>query len=254
MALFGAKLGKMRVFPAVLAGAGLALTVPGTVLAVGGADTALPDAKSAQFYPFTPAKVDAQLALKVAALLGDDSLRFTPASSTSPKRDRTVTVAVRVDPETARAISIRGAIDAASGDDSRLAALVVSPTRYNLGISRGYQNFAKPAKEPALTEGLRNPAMPDLASFRPEKDSNSGKKSRFQSRIALENEENTGRSARTYESAGDQSLDVRGSYRLGRNLDVTAGVRLSQDRDRLAPLTDGVEDSQAVYVGTQIRF
>ena len=27
-----------------------------------------------------------------------------------------------------------------------------------------------------------------------------------------------------------------------------------QDRNRLAPLTDGVEDDQAVYVGTQVRF
>ena len=36
--------------------------------------------------------------------------------------------------------------------------------------------------------------------------------------------------------------------------DVTAGVRVTQDRDRIAPLTDGVQDDQAVYVGTQFRF
>jgi len=35
---------------------------------------------------------------------------------------------------------------------------------------------------------------------------------------------------------------------------VTAGVRYSQERDRLGPLTDGTQDSQAVYLGTQFRF
>jgi hypothetical protein len=56
------------------------------------------------------------------------------------------------------------------------------------------------------------------------------------------------------ESLGEQTVDLGGAYRVTRNLDVTAGVRLSQDRDRLAPLTDSVQDSQAVYVGTQFRF
>ena len=41
---------------------------------------------------------------------------------------------------------------------------------------------------------------------------------------------------------------------MTRNLAVTAGVRVSQDRNRIAPLTDGVEDDKAVYVGTQFRF
>ena len=41
---------------------------------------------------------------------------------------------------------------------------------------------------------------------------------------------------------------------MSRNLDLTAGVRVTSDRDRLLPLTDGKQDSQAVYVGTQFRF
>jgi len=45
-----------------------------------------------------------------------------------------------------------------------------------------------------------------------------------------------------------------GSYSVTRNLDVTAGVRLKNERDRMAPLTDSRQDSQAVYVGTQFRF
>ena len=50
------------------------------------------------------------------------------------------------------------------------------------------------------------------------------------------------------------ALDVGGSYRLTRNLDVTAGVRYRSDRDRLVRLNDDRRDSQAVYLGTAFRF
>jgi hypothetical protein len=49
-------------------------------------------------------------------------------------------------------------------------------------------------------------------------------------------------------------LDVGGSYSLTKNIAVTAGLRLNNERDRMAPLTDSRQDSQAVYVGTQFRF
>jgi hypothetical protein len=38
------------------------------------------------------------------------------------------------------------------------------------------------------------------------------------------------------------------------NLRVTAGVRYSAERERLAPLADGQQDNQSVYVGTRFRF
>ena len=63
-----------------------------------------------------------------------------------------------------------------------------------------------------------------------------------------------GRSPRTLEGAGNQSVDLSTSYRVVGNLNVTAGVRLSKDSNRLAPLTDGLEDDQAVYVGTRVSF
>jgi opacity protein-like surface antigen len=64
-----------------------------------------------------------------------------------------------------------------------------------------------------------------------------------------------GRAPRTFAGEGEDQVDVGGSYRLTRNLNVTAGVRYSQqDRERLHPLTDGKQDNQAVYVGTQFRF
>lgn len=242
-----------RAIPAALAAAGLAFAVPGTVLAIdnGASASAMPAAIGS--LPFTPARVDADLARKVAQIIGEDGLRFTPATKAPRGEERTVTVAVRVDGATARAISVRSTIASVSAEKARTGALEIAPTSYNLGVARGYQSFAQPTKQVEVAPGLRDIAMPDLAEFRPEA-KRDGKPSRFQPRIALANESATGRAPRTFESAGEQSVDLRGSYRLGRNLDVTAGVRVSQDRNRLAPLTDGVEDDQAVYVGTQIRF
>ncbi len=246
--------GKGRFAPAMLAVAGLALAVPGAGLAVSSAENQS-GASAIDYLPFTPAGVDPELAQKVAAIVGEDALRFTPASKGTGKRDRTVNFAVRVDDATARSLSGGAPLDALTKGSQIEAALPVAPTRYNLGIARGYQSFAQPTRSVSaavVAEGLSDVAMPDLSKFDTrEKD---GKPSRFQSRIALEREGLAGSTPRTIEGAGTQRVDLGGSYRLSRNLDVTAGVRIKQDRDRLGPLTDGIEDDQAVYVGTQIRF
>lgn len=201
---------------------------------------------------FTPAGVDPALAQRVnnRYAAARKAMRFTPAAGRTPA-DRTLTVAIRMDDETARAISVRSAMTdkAAPG---RRSDLSITPTRFDLGIARGYQSFVKPAAE--LPLGVSKIEMPDLAEFKPRQGVAAGKPSRFQPRISLEDERDAGRAPRTLEGAGETRVDVGGAYRVTRNLDVTAGVRLSQDRSRLAPLTDGVEDDQAVYVGTQLRF
>ncbi|MBX7458595.1 hypothetical protein K3152_10095 [Qipengyuania sp. 1NDH17] len=246
--------GKGRLSPAMLAVAGLALAVPGAGLAVASPD-ALTDTSTIEYLPFTPAGADPELAEKVAAIMGEDALRFTPASKANTKRDRTVNFAVRVDDATARSLSGRKPLESLASKSGVEGVLAVAPTRYNLGIARGYQSFAQPARSvsaAAVAEGLSDITMPDLAKFDTKQDD--GKPSRFQSRIALEQDGLAGSAPRTLEGAGTQRVDLGGSYRLSRNLDVTAGVRIKQDRDRLGPLTDGIEDDQAVYVGTQIRF
>jgi hypothetical protein len=208
-----------------------------------------------EFAPFTPASVDPALAKRVAESIRAKGLdlRFTPAGAAT-SRNTTVTVAIRVDDQTAQAISVRQAAaiaQAQSGLGSGTGTLAIAPTRYNLGVARGYQSFVKaPASVPA---GLKSVEMPDLAEFKPS-EGVKDKPSRFKPRIALEQESNVGRSPQTLEGLGDQSFDLGGAYRVTRNLDVTAGVRLSQDRDRIDPLTDNVQDSQAVYVGTKLRF
>ena len=229
-----------------------AFAVPGTGLALAGLDAPIPTIDGVELAPFTPATVDPELARRVQDRIAARSkaLRFTPAGATEEGRS-TITVAVRVDDETARAISVRSALAATQGEAGRGDNLLAA-SRYNLGLARGYQSFAKPQQQ-APSVGVRDIAMPDLAEFKPS-ERGRDEPSRFQPRIALENEGAKGRARGTLEGLGEQTVDLGGAYRVTRNLDVTAGVRLSQDRDRLTPLADGVEDSQAVYVGTQFRF
>ncbi|MBS1240459.1 MAG: hypothetical protein H6R45_1165 [Proteobacteria bacterium] len=229
-------------------GAALLVAAPSAGLAVGAIDgNSVRTALGSGLGPFTPASMDPRL----AQLMGNSGkqMRFTPAGAAN-RTGRSITVAVRVDEDTARAISVRQVLAAAGDTEMGLAAPRIAATRYNLGLSRGYQSFAR---APEISKNLSDAAIPDLAAFKPSPGAKD-KPSRFNARIALEAEEKAGRDARTREALGDQMVDVGGSYSLTRNLDVTAGVRYSQDRDRLAPIEDGKQDSQAVYVGTQFRF
>jgi hypothetical protein len=50
------------------------------------------------------------------------------------------------------------------------------------------------------------------------------------------------------------SLDVGGEYSISRRIAVTGGVRYNVERDRAAVVQDNRRDSQAVYVGTALKF
>ena len=138
-----------------------------------------------------------------------------------------------------------------AGLGNGVGALRISPTAYNLGVSRGYQTFAQAFTIPG---SLSKPDMPDLAAFKLGTGGASGEPARLSPRIAFDEREKTGRAPRTLEGNGEQTVNVGGAYRLTRNVDVTAGLRYSRERDRLLPLVDGRQDSQAVYVGTQFHF
>jgi len=210
---------------------------------------------------FTPASGDPKLAaaITVHGLTNKRLFRFTPAGIDT-RADRSITVAVRVNPEVARAISVRGVLGNIGGAAGNGTPLRIVPNAFNLGMARGYQSFA-------VTNGLgtsngfdrdvQRIDMPDLSHFAaasPSASATSGATGRLAPRIALDEKERAGRAPRTLETQGDYQVDFGGSYRLTRNLDVTAGIRYSSDRDRLRPLTDGRQDSQAVYLGTQFRF
>ena len=197
---------------------------------------------------FVPAEVDPRLArsITVRALSKGRSFRFTPAAVPNGMDRSVVTVAVRLNDGNAQSLGLRpaGGNPAADG-----AALPIAPTAYSLGAARGYRSFAQSA---APATSVRQLDAPDLASYQP-KPGVASTPSRFAPAIVLDEREKTGRAPRTFEQS-DQQVDLGGSYRVTRNLNVTAGVRYSSDRDRLRPLTDGRQDSQAVYVGTQFRF
>lgn len=172
---------------------------------------------------------------------------FTPAN-TPNRPDRSVTVAVRFDPHAVNGIGSKSGRSPGSG----AAPLRIAPTAFNLGVSRGYENFAQNLVPPADDRKLD---MPDLTSFSLAPSTSGGtEKSRFSPRIVMDEKQAAGRAPRTFAGESEDQVDVGGSYRVARNLNVTAGVRYSQDRERLLPLTDGKQDNQAVYVGTLFSF
>ena len=235
---------------ALIAGAVAALALPSAVLAFSARFEASPLGPVAEKVDAVPEGGDpAGLAASypLRSLAHGSRFPFTPAG-TANRPTRSVTVAVRVDTETARAISVRGTRIAKAEAPAALP-VGIAPTGFNLGISRGYQNFVQGLA--SAGEG-RKPDAPDIAGFAlgPGKPAPAG---RFSPRIVIDEQPATGRAPRTFAAESD-AVDVGGSYRLTRNLNVTAGVRYSQERERLRPLTDGNPDSQAVYVGTQFRF
>ena len=206
---------------------------------------------------FTPASVDPRMAarININRLAHSPLFKFTPAASDG-RTNRAVTVAVRFDSETARAVSVRQALAAAVAQPG-IAAVRVVPGGFNLGVARGYESFAPKLAQTIVAPDIKKFDMPDLAAFAAGKAKNrasTGDAPRFAPRVALDETAKPGRAPRTLEGQGDYSVDVGGSYRVARNLAVTAGVRYSTERDRVAPLTDATQDSQAVYVGTQFRF
>lgn len=201
---------------------------------------------------FEPAEVDPRLArsITVRALSKDRTFRFTPAAGPA-RPDGAVTVAVRLDSRALAALGMRPSTPV-EAVQAQPGGLGIAPTAYSLGAARGYRSFAQNTSGSAGPRA-NLPVMPDLAAYQPKQSNASAKTSRFAPQVELEEREKTGRSPRTFEQS-DQTVGVGGSYRVSRNLNVTAGVRVTSDRDRLVPLTDGKQDNQAVYVGTQFRF
>jgi hypothetical protein len=188
-------------------------------------------------------------AIPIRSLAKGPLYPFTPAG-TPTRPDRSVTVAVRVDSGAPQIISVRGT-RLAQVADAGAVPLRIAPTAFNLGVSRGYHTFAQNLVPPIDGRKLE---MPDLGSFSLDA-SGAGDPARLAPRIVVDEKQAAGRAPRTFAGDGEDQVDVGGSYRLTRNLKLTAGVRYSQrDRERLQPLTDGKQDNQAVYLGTQFRF
>lgn len=205
---------------------------------------------------FTPAGLDADSArrFKQAAVASRGNFRFTPAG-VSQARSRSVTVAVRASlNESPRAVSVRNVIAASEAGvrtEASASGIAIKPTKYELGAAKGWTSFALP------TESRKSnvPAIGQISSgagFRLDEEDQIGKRSKFNTRVTLESPGNSRAVQRRVSGANEYALDVGGSYSITKGVDVTAGVRV--ESEQAAPIVDEQRDSQAVYLGTLIRF
>ena len=202
-----------------------------------GARRAAPRAGSTSF--FTPASADPKLAALIARSgLGAQPFRFTPADSRGGQR-RVADVASPVAAPKA-VVTLRGA-------PSALPMGMVAPFAYDLKTDA--------PKRPAINGDIKFDLAPGTA--RKPMDLGTSLSGRRQTNKFRSSAEKPGdANSRLANDMPNYSIDVGGAYSLNKNIDVTAGVRYkAQDRERLSRLTeDARRDSQAVYVGTALRF
>jgi hypothetical protein len=233
----------------MLAGAVVLLALPSAVLAITARFDPEPLASAtAQTRPAEAPPVALSRPIPVRSLAKGQLFPFTPAA-TPNQPDRSITVAVRLNAGEEHDISAQQLRDAANGE-GKSALMGIAPTAFNLGVSRGYRSFSQDLVEPA-EDRVDKLEDYDRFSLTPGKPSTP---SRFSPRIVIDEKQRAGQAPRTFAGDRQDRVDVGGSYRISKHFDVTAGVRYADDRERLLPLTDGMQDSQAVYVGTQVRF
>ncbi|KQT35397.1 hypothetical protein ASG29_02205 [Sphingomonas sp. Leaf412] len=223
----------------VIAG-GLAAAAMMAVPAIGAPDSGQRMAKRAPLSrvagSFTPSAADPKLAALLArGGLGTGSFRFTPSEV---RTGRSVTVAVRA----------RTNNDPSTRTAAMAPTVGVAPIAYNLGVAVGWKRFA-------VSGDIAKVDLAGLPGSREAADvalSYSGTK--FTGRVAASADRALAGTPRAMAEPESYALDVGGSYSLTRNLDLTAGMRLKSERERLTRLDDDRRDSQAVYVGTAFRF
>lgn len=182
---------------------------------------------------FTPAFADRRLAAIVGkARLGARDYQFTPAEAR-----RSAAPAAFV----ARTIA-RGASELATapvGDSVKVA-----PIAYNLGVSVGWKKLTTTG-DTARLDTVGSARSFDLAVTSP-----AARPTRLH---PLTEAPAPGAKA----SADDRSgplLDSTNAFRLTRNVDLTGGSRFKSENYRLDRVGDDRRDSQAVYIGTALRF
>lgn len=192
------------------------------------------------FGSFTPASADPRLAAALSrTALNAPGFQFTPSEG-AVIGNRSVKVAVR-----SRTIQPNRLPD-------RVAAAApvqtLNPVAYNLGMSVGWKRLAVSGDMTRL----------DLAGQPGSREqmgvgvSYSGRK--FTGRVGASSDRPLADQPALIADPSGYSLDMGGSYKLTRNLDVTAGVRYRSERERMLRIVPDRRDSQAIYVGTAFRF
>ncbi len=191
---------------------------------------------------FTPANADP----KLAAALGGRSLsltdfKFTPA----PAKGRPSQVRVAIRART----NAPGATRLAEAAAGPTAVNALTPSSYNLGVAVGWRRFAV-AGDLAKTKD----ANPALGGRETAIVGVSYSLKKFTGRVAVGADRANGNPLPALRKGDKYSLDVGGEYSLSRRVALTGGVRYNVEKDRLSALTDERRDSQAVYVGTAVKF
>lgn len=183
--------------------------------------------------------------------VSSNRFQFTPAGI--DRSNRTMTVAARTGSQLGgNAISVR---ESAAAMQAGRSTIIVHPSDYRLSSVRGWQGFTMVDSLPKSAAPAPLSEIVGKGSFRLDDDKAKGKPSRFNPKISLDQNRTAAPPARGTAAAGDYSLDLGGSFSITRKVDLTAGVRYNSERDRVAPQpTDNRADSEAVYVGTKIRF
>jgi len=185
---------------------------------------------------FTPASSSPKMAAALARDGLDSSFRFTP--SLTPGGRRAVTVAVRAQGTTSSGVHQAPVVNATT----------FMPSAYSLGVAVGWRRFAISGDYARVASNL----LPD--SGREAADvglSYMGKK--WRTTLLLGGERNTSQT-KLFDTDQSYSVDLGGAYELTRNLAVSGGLRYQVRKDRLFNLSDDRRDSQAVYIGTALKF
>lgn len=188
---------------------------------------------------FTPVTKDRRLAevyVKAAVGAKAQRFRFTPSSG-SVSGSRSITVAVRAP-----------GLDFATSDRAAGQSVAIAPVSYNLGTARGLTRFTS-----ADNVGRRNPEPP-IVNVNRSIDGFSLDRRRGFTVAGKLDRELAGTNPQTMANENRYSVDVESSLPVTRNIDVRAGVRYRSESERLGPLTDDRQDSQAIYVGTAFKF
>lgn len=227
----------------------LAMAVPSEGIAQRGSAVRQPlPASDRVVGSFTPAVRDPRLAAELARRSNAAAFQFTPAT-TQGDRNRAVRVAVRVRPDQGAPERARPIVPGAAASVETPSGTAITPSTYNLGVAVGWRRFALTGdvsnSRGGVTGGSRDAARVGV-------DYRATPRLTARVQVAAERAEGVQR------IVGDDralSLDVGGSYSIARGIDVTGGVRYRVSRDRVEPLArDDRRDSQAVYVGTALRF
>ena len=194
---------------------------------------------------FTPANGDPKLA---AALAGRGvsltDFKFTPAPAKGRPSQLRVAIRARTTGPAANALL------ADKGPAPTPAMSALTPTTYNLGVAVGWRRFAvsgdvAKSKDADPAFGGRESAVLGVSYSLNKK---------VTGRLAVGADRDDGKGVPLLRRSDNYAVDLGGSYSLSKRVALTGGVRYQIEKDRMNALRDERRDSQAVYVGTAVKF